>query len=265
MPDDPNLITPDPNPTPPDPVIDPPADPPAPPKPSDLTPEEMRAMLGQQQELIRAQARALEEGSNRLQSIEAKLSKLSEPAPKAPAEQAKEFFDNPTTVTRDIVKEELKTAVQPLRDFVDGMRSESAYDKAKKSVKSDPKLKQVFEVAEDLIDAAMSQEGVQPTEAAFRATALATMGAIYAGFVPGRTLGGAPPPPPNGDPAVPHQPSHVRPSAPPPPAPPKAKEPELTENQRRLAREAGLTPAQYVAYMNMEPTDVASKKLSEVK
>ena len=199
--------------------------------------------------------------TDRFQSLESQISEIRKPAPLDPAERAKQFFDDPDTATRGIVRTELDEAIKPLKSFVSEFKGASDYEKAKTRVKNIPQFKPVFDAAEDLIDSAM--QGQTPNDQVIQAVALSVAGSLQMGLIPGRTLAAAPAPPLV--PGAPVQPSHIRPSAPPPPAPPTPKEPELTELERRLAREKGLSPKQYIALRDMKPSEVATTKISEIK
>jgi len=213
------------------------------------------------------------------------LSKALEEAKKPPepsqADKTKEFYDNPSKV----IEEALKKTVQPLIEFRDEFKAQSAYEKLKTEFKQNAIYKSFLEQpgVEAAVDQLMASN--KPTPEAMRAVILGVKGGIDLGVI---DLGhGAPSGQPNNDPnKPPNQPSnkteppkvpdnlppHLRPSAPPNPADDRARGDDknakykalaenANENQRRLARENGLSLEEYFQMNDVDPLDVVSSKV----
>lgn len=208
------------------------------------------------------------------------LSKALEEAKKPPEpslqDRTKEFYDNPTKV----IEAALEKTVRPLIEFRDEFKAQSAYEKLKTEFKGNPTYKAFLEQpgVENAVDQLMASN--KPTPEAMRAVILGVKGGIDLGVI---DLGqGQPPtgtrppegnqPPATGAPKVPDNlPPHLRPSAPPNPADDRARDPKASkykslaenanENQRRLARENGLSLEEYFEMNDVDPLDVVSSKV----
>lgn len=187
------------------------------------------------------------------------------PAPDA-AKLNKEFYERPMEMVTDIVRKEVSAAIAPLTDFVRGASARTEYDRIKDELKADPRVKQVFDVAEWYIDGLVTRQadaGAKITRDTVVAAVAGVRGAVELGWL---DLGGAPAPapapaPPASPPATGPQmftPPHLRPSAPPAPGP-LDKKPELrdlTENEERLRRENRMTKEEFLAGLDMAARDV---------
>lgn len=202
------------------------------------------AKLREQDEVIRQQRVELDELKKK---------------PEVPiGEQNKEFWNNPLPMLR----EELKKTVEPLIEFRNEFRANAAYDKIKGEAKADPRFKEFLAQpgVEAQVDQLMSKNPA-PTHEAFGATLMGLRGAMELGIVPKPVVT---PPKIDGEPPKPAVdlnmiPPHLRPSAPPTPKAgdnaPKSR--ELTENERRQARENKMTEAEYIEFTDdVKPLDV---------
>jgi len=214
--------------------------------------EAILAKLRDQDELIRQQNARIEELSRK---------------PELPvADQNKEFWADPMTVLR----RELKETVKPLIEFRDEFKATSQYDRLKADAKSDPRFSAFLAQpgVENQIDQLMSKNP-NPTAEALSGTIMGLRGAVEFGLVPGLTLKKEEPSKdPNNPPRVDTNvlPPHMRPSS----APSsrgdgdKPKLRDLSENERRLAREQRLSDAAYIELTDeVKPIDVVSYKTPE--
>jgi hypothetical protein len=227
-----------------------------------LSPEEKDRLLAQQAATIRDGARKQAELDTRLKGLEEKAN--APPPPSVAERQAREkaFFDAPVTNIRDIVREELKETVQPLIDFKEEVKGQGEYERLKSRLKVDPKFS-VFlgnPQVERMVDEMMVNN--PKDEQHLYGVIAGLRGAMALGDVPtpqGLNLGAAP-----NAPVDTSIPPHLRPS--PPPLPEGKKEGDvkvrdLTENERRLARERGMKPEEYLAWIDEEATDVINSKI----
>lgn len=212
----------------------------------------------------------------RQERLEKELAESKKPPEPSLADKTKEFYDNPTKV----IEEALKKTVQPLIEFRDEFKAQSAYEKLKTDFKADPRYKAFLETpgVESAVDQLMAKN--QPTADAMRAVILGVKGGIDLGLITLPTApatqpaAGTPPatqPAAGAPPKVPDNlPPHLRPSAPPGPADEKGDDKKskyktmaegATENQRRLARENGLTLEEYFEMNDVNPLDVISSKI----
>jgi hypothetical protein len=199
-----------------------------------------------------------------------------------PPEQANEhFWKDPVGRMR----KEIQDQIQPIVELVGGLNENSGYAAIKAQVAAEnPAFKVALERAPDLIEQTM--EGKPKTAENLRASILVVRGAVDSGLVPGvsfkeeaqNQFANQNQPPANQQPVVTptttsgndkmnQLPPHLRPSAPSPPANPEESKNyrELSENEKRLAREQGMTDQQYLDLIAIPPhevvtTDIAKKK-----
>jgi hypothetical protein len=201
---------------------------------------------------IREQGQELNKLNSRVTQVE---EKIPAPVEVSSEDRAKKFYQDP----QKAIDEAVERAVAPLKDFVRSFKSESQYDRLKTRFKSDDRFKQVFEQYESYIDEAMSKN--EPTEGNMIGVLSGVVGAARLGFLKGA-------PPVNDTKEKEREvftPPHIRPShtRPPESRDEKPKTRELTENERRLAREKGQSPEEYIAWLD-EPKDrVAVSKIGK--
>lgn len=191
--------------------------------------------------------------------------KVDAPPPPDPKAESKKFYDQPVETTREIVRHELQETIKPLNEFKDELKKDRDYDRIKTKFRSDPTYADFFKIpgAEAMIDEAMSR--LPATDAAMTTVLFGLRGAAEFGHVPALK---APPKPPAGPDVTP---PHLRPSPPPdePPATRDAREAEyikgevgkLDENARRLIREMGQTPEDFIRWRDLEAEQVTSSKI----
>lgn len=206
--------------------------------------------------------------------LSANVAKLMAGPEKSETEKNKEFWENPDKRFKEMLDE----TVKPLNDFVGEMRRGEAYKGLKERVyASNPKLAAFAKQpgVSDYIDRIIGSSKGEVNEGVIKATIMSIRGAIEMGEL---TIEGVAPS--NGNERTITEdkstinretkddknmtlPPHLRPSAPPPPKGGKEeeKEPDLDENERRLARENKLTPRQFKEWQEMKPLDVAHSKL----
>lgn len=217
-----------------------------------MTQEEKDRMLLVSMQTIR------EQGST-LNRVTAEIDELKRPPAPQPKDDAKLLFEDP----RKLVREEVNAAIAPLKEFITGMRSGTALEQLKAVKARDPRFKAILEdpILSHEVDVAMSKADVNDRN--LELVIAGVSGAANLGMIPGwRPSAGAPAP---AAPAAPAPgalpvavPPHIPPSAGPGPGAPSPapKIRELTENERRLAREMKMSPEQYVAWTDLSAPDV---------
>ncbi len=211
-------------------------------------------------ELYATNARAAEE---RLAALERRAAEPPPPPPPDPKSEAGKFWTDPVTVLRG----EIDRAVKPLNDFRTSFERQAKVDELKAQVRADPRFKDIFEKGEQYIDQAI-RAMPEVTREGIMSAALSIRGAAALGMLPGLSFEApapapAPPapgtPPAPGAPPVSTVPPHLRPSAPPPPsAPEPPRRRELTENEKRVARENGMDEEEYLEFLELPPDQVVS-------
>lgn len=215
-----------------------------------MTQEEKDRMLLVSMQTIREQG-------GQLNKITAEIDELKRPAAPQPKDDAKLLFEDP----RKLVREEVNAAIAPLKDFITGMRSGTALDRLKAEKARDPRFKAVLEdpILSREVDAAMAKADVNDRN--LELVIAGVSGAANLGMIPGWRPSAAPAPVPAAPApgAIPVAvPPHIPPSAGPGPGAPSnaPKIRDLTENERRIAREMKMTPEQYVAWTDLSAPDV---------
>lgn len=227
-------------------VVDPPASSVVVDSAAQLRDQAIMTKLREQDELIKQQ--------------QAKLDELSK-KPEVPiGDQNKEFWNNPV----EALNRALKETVAPLIEFRNEYKATTAYDKIKNDAKADARFKDFLAQpgVEQQIDQLMSKNPA-PTHEAFGATVMGLRGAMELGIVPRPVVDKKPdelPKPPIDMTTIP---PHMRPSSAPTPkqgdTAPKLR--ELTENERRLARENKMTEAEFIEFSDdVKPLDVVDYK-----
>lgn len=169
------------------------------------------------------------------------------------------FFEKPLTNTKELIKSELASQLAPMYDFINNFQKTSQYDVLKRDIRvRNPAIANLLTPdIEAYVDQAMA--GIQPTEQNLVGVILQVKGAQAAGLLTtapitnGNTTSSAVPttvqqtPPSNQAPNL-TVPAHLRPSTPPAPrldSNESAPKRPLSENERRLMREWGMTEEEY--------------------
>jgi hypothetical protein len=214
----------------------------------------------------------LREQNARIQALADQVNRPAAPVetPKSPEEIRAEFYNDPITVQRKLIQEELQKAVAPLVEFTRGLRGDGTpYGNLKSRFKNDPRYKEMFndpnfELAVDHVMSRsdLSEGAMQNTLiniAGLKAVGQLEAALIGQGIAPVRPSEVTPTPPP---PPPVSTPPYVKPSAPPPVAPPgPPPRRELTENERRLARERGMSEDQYLDWLEVPASGVVSSRI----
>lgn len=196
------------------------------------------------QQLFMAALREKEDENRRLRS---QLDQRNILPPAAEVDQWESFTGAP----RDLIAQEVDRAVAPLNSFIQNLQRDAELTKFKKLFRVNPMYAKVLDYAEHYVDQVLSgvnQLSVQAVELALTsvAGAIATGQIKIEGFNFGTT-------PPNSTPIVPPRnpviPPHVPPSSTPLPENTNATpgKRELTETERRLARQWNMTDEDYLA------------------
>lgn len=210
---------------------------------------EMAALYG---EVIR-------EKEARIKQLEAQQQQKQEPE-LTPDAQKNRFFNEPMTVLR----EEIQKTIAPLVQFTQTFQNQQVYDKIKNRFRVDPRFKDIFPSVESTVDHIMSQSEV--TEQNVNAAVLSAIGMYTTGLIPTTnqqtsSRSAAPQNPQSQQKRDVVTPPHLRPAAPASPSGEKKKEGrELTENERRLARASKMTDEQYLNFIDVDPSSVATYK-----
>lgn len=210
-------------------------------------------MEGKSVEEVRAYMSLLE-GTVREQSTA--LTQAAVPAPAPEPEEDVDFFSDP----RKVIRQELETMVKPLNDQLNEFRTQGQVNEAWAQVRGSISD---FGTYEPYINQILQGQGIRPNQV--NTELLRSLYYTAVGYV--ARHGGSPPSESNmGHPQTPTVrqtpqagvPQH-RPSSTPLPSaniPDKAKPRTLTENEARLAREWGMSPAEYISYQEAEAEDV---------
>lgn len=165
-------------------------------------------------------------------------------APPVSDPSSADFFADPMSHTRNLVRDELARAVAPLNQLALETRNASAYAQIKNQIRIDPRFAPHMASIEPLLD----QEAQYLNEVTMNSVgtlAVNILGRIVIGAIPGFA------------PTVANTPTRqVPPVAVPPSAPTVPRTVPtaitLTEDQLKIARLWGMSPEQYLAYTNSE-------------
>lgn len=229
--------------------------------------ERLRQLNAAQEQVLRDQNRKNAELTQRLRDMDARISKVETPAPSTDDMNA-EFWKNPVGVMNQLIRDEMKKTVGPLNEQLSRQTQMSEYEKSKLRLKA--QYSDIWDKIETSVDnfiTAASAQGVEVNDQLMDVAALTSSGLYYRGQLGEKPVfPGSQPNDKREDPVPPQpvfSPPHLRPSAPAIPGaePEKPQARELTENERRLARERGWTPEQYLAWLDVPPEGVAHSKL----
>lgn len=180
------------------------------------------------------------------------------PVPAAPSQDDlnKKFWEDPVSV----IRHEMEAMVAPIKEQLGKTAKKDAYVELKDRFRADPRFKMVIEKAEPYIDQLMAKQ--QPTEANLQAVIYGIRGAAALGDVPIQFDDPTPTPTPTPKKADPSMlPPHLRPSAPQAPKGEEKKQVrQLTELEKRLARENRMSDEEYLQMMELKPEEVVNYK-----
>ena len=255
-----------------------PASPPTPTNPPAAEPAaDNRRMLDLYEATLRENHQRITRMERELE--ESRAATAAAAAPPTATQTPDEFWKNPAQHIRELIKEETTRAVKPLYDFKDRFEARSAYDTLKDRFRSDPRYKEIFPKIEGAVDQLLSR-AEKIDENIMNTAVLSAAGALALGMIPqpGATAGNQPATPQT--PANPNTPAAPTPGAPvqrsdlvtPPHLRPSGaaqhttdepagRKVELTELQKRLARENGMTEQQYVDWLELPADKVTTAKI----
>lgn len=216
--------------------------------------DQMIAMLEQQLRQRDETSRAFEERFNQLEST------IKTNVPKETViEDAQAFFAKPHEQVRDIVRREIAEAVAPLKEFTQSLGRESAYDKLKNTFRNDAQFKDIFPEIEGAVDTMVSKQKGEINQSTMMTIVLSAIGAkhVTGGFKPtSNEIAAAIAAPTAKVDSV--TPPHLRPAPPRAPAGNQGNEKTYSENEKRLMREQGFTPAQWEAANALNSNEVTT-------
>lgn len=244
-----------------------PPNPPAP--PTDPNAEYTRQL----QDSIRRNEELAQRNADLMAQLDQRIAALTNPAPRnsAPSTQTDEeinaeYYAAPGAFVAKRIDQALERTVKPLNDFVQSFRSNEQVDNLISQVKQNPKLAAQWDSSVE--DAVRRQLSSVPAanlnlglaqQAAVNAIGLKVLGAI------GTPAPSNPPAPSSQEPPV-SIPPNVRPSNPPAPnSRPAKKAVELNENERRMARENGQSPEEFVFWRDIPADKVMTARWDKSK
>jgi len=225
-----------------------------------------------------ARLRVLDEENRRLRNA-GQQAELNPPIQSG--QPANDFWADPAANIQKLIREETQRAVKPLYDFKTQMERQSGYEGLKTRFKSDPRYAEIFPKIEAMVDHMM--QGAEANDQNMQLAVLSAIGTVVTGQAPGITLtpaanGGQPASasgqPPAGTPPANNQPpagrvitpAHLRST--PVSMQPEATTPatrDLTELESRLARERGQTKEEFLQWLDLPATEVATSKIGKPK
>ena len=217
------------------------------------------------QDIIRLYDQVLREQQQELARLRQEREERNKPAPLSADEQKQRFFSNPM----DVLREEISNAVKPLMDFTQTFKQQSEYDKLKDKYRNDPRYSQLFPHIESYVDQILANS--EKNEQTLRTAVLVAIGAAQTGEIkiPVGNNGGRQTAPQNTPPNNNNQnpnnmtvPAHLRST---PPAVPvnnnNNQKPVLTELEKRLARERGMSEDEWARFRDMPSHEVANAEV----
>ncbi len=216
--------------------------------------------------------RAGGEQEKRIRELTERVERVEAPKPPTPdsAAQTKGFYDRPVESVTEIVKREINEAIAPLKGFVQAYSTNDELSKIKNELRGNPSIARVLDVGESYVDNLVSgatSKGAPLTREMVMGAISSVKGGIDLGWIQPSGVPAAPAPAAGGgNPVPPNTPPHLRPSAPPAPAPgapPKLR--DLSEEERRLARENKMSDAEYLKALDMPAGSVTNPEAWKVK
>ena len=206
----------------------------------------------------------MQEQGDTIAALQAENERLKEtpitvPAPVDKAKEQERFFEDPGSYMRTLIRDELKTQVEPLiaplNKYAESARAESASDKLYSMAAADPILGPILLKVRPAVEEMM--RNADPTASNLQQAIYTANGLLAAGRLPAHLSIVAPEnnsPAPESNVSIPPQ---VPPS--PPPAPNAiSRTPglrKLTEAERAIAKAFNKTDAEYLAYLDA-PSDI---------
>lgn len=221
----------------------------------------------------------IREQNARIQALQDQVNRTpvntpAQPEP-TPDERRAAFYNDPLTHTRTIIKDELERTVAPLLDFVKSFKGEgSPYQQLKAKFQADPRYSNLLANPKIATGVEILMSKTETTPENMQAAIIQVAGLEMTGQLDAALIAAgvsvsnfAPPTPPAPTPATPPvnnmNTPYVPPSAPRTPAggTPQNKPRELTELERRLARERGMSDPDYLAWLEAPANSVATSKI----
>ncbi len=231
-------------------------------KPGELSDAQKLRVYEIQTKTVRDQGARITAAENELAELKAKKEEEAKPTME---QSAKEFYADPVGT----MKKALAEAVAPLNVFKDRFESESEYVKVKRNLMVNPVYAQHLNnpqfssIIDELIAEGQKTTG-QVSEAMVEAAIKHTIGSIAVGDVVLNPVKGTE----NGDKGKEVEtesafiPPYLAPSSPPrKKAEAKKQLRELTENEARLAKERNMGKEAYLAWLEVDPSDVIDSKI----
>lgn len=226
-------------------------------------PDPTPAPAPQNTEILNAYQQQLLEQARENKRLRDELEAARRPAPQPPSpEEEKQFFDAPRTATAQIVRQELEQQVKPINDFVRQMQREQNYTALKSQMRQNPAQFAYLGQVEHYLDQIMQSAAVVdvPTVIAAYNTALG-----YHISQGGSLNAPSNPTPPTNVPIPPNP----RPAPPvTPPSNPRGNKtrPQLTENEKKIARFNGQTDEEFIFWRDgVRPDEVAHLTDDQIK
>lgn len=231
--------------------------------------EKLKADLAKAKRIIDAQKDVIRE---RREPTSASTPPAAAPEPVSSGDDSKRFWDAPRATIREdvrsIIAEELKTLSAPLNASIIESKLEGMKNQVRSQYGSD------FDLMEPYFDQTVQTaiaNGTKPSREVFEFIANGIWAQLVrAGQLSPSTFSKPSDPPPSAPPPQPGAPQvtnppHLRPSAPTSPGAPSntPKLRPLSENEARLAREHGLSHAEYLAWMDEDSVNVPTSKIGK--
>lgn len=239
--------------------------------PASTEPTREQRLIASQDALLREQQQELARLRQSQRGLEGRVQAIETPPPSREDQNAR-FWKDPVGVVGDLINSELKKTVDPINQMLHAGRAETEYDRMKKDLKGQFEAEWPYIEGEiDRFVTAAAEAGNKITPELLNVAALASTGAMARGLLPGPS--NIAPAPSNGQPPVtPPQaprndmttPPHLRPSAPPAPSNERGQPTqrrELSENERRLARERNMSPEQFLDWLEVPPDQVVHSQI----
>lgn len=222
------------------PTSEPPTNPPAPPPPA----PDPNATIGLYERL-------LQEQNAEIARLRAQAQAPAAPNNQPPAFNGENFFQNPGEVLDNFRKtliQDVQQTISPLNQFRLQMERQTAYNNNKGQMEMyiPQHLKGYWPIIAQRMDMAFNAGYIQDASLQGLMGAFNTiLGQVIAqGQVPVAPTNAIPP-----QPGVPFTPPSIPPSPPPPPTPPANQLRALTENEKLVARMAGMDDATYLKHL----------------
>lgn len=240
-------------------------------------PSAEQRLIAAQEAALRDQHRQITELTQRVRGIDERTRPV-EPTPPSEADLNQDFWKNPAGVVSQLIKQEIKQTVAPLNEQLSRMSQTtqmSEVDRTKARVKEE--YKDIWDKIEPAIDEFLEshkRSGNDVTPQLLEVAALTATGAYHRGKLQLHGVPVTPEPtptartenPPRENRSMGDAPAHLRPSAPNAPTHDQKQAAEvrqLTENEARLARERGMTPEQYINWLQTPPEQVIHSKIGK--